>query len=1020
MRHLYVKKSVPEGKSVSTPAQQDVLPTSVQPPVSPASTAEDKPLSHEKPSIVLDQIKKDYYIDKKPFPALKGISIAFPEHGFISILGPSGCGKTTLLNIIGGLDHYTSGDLLIDGKSTKDFVDAEWDAYRNEHVGFVFQSYNLIPHLNVLANVEISLMLNGLNKKTRESRALKALEVVGLKDEAKKRPNQLSGGQQQRVALARAMVNNPTIVLADEPTGALDSKTSVQVMDLLKDIAKDHLVIMVTHNRDLADTYSDRIIEMFDGVITKDSAPIAIPEVKSEAKDINRKTSMSFWTAFKSSLQSINTKKTRTILTAVASSFGIIGVALVLAVANGFQIYVDNVEGSVASSVPITISPVDYSYLQNDTSKQVEYPTDNNLVIYDTSTSSYISHTNKYNQEYFDYVNKTVELGYARSVMFNRQYLGFNLLTQDGNQLNDDGTKKTRTIDQYSNASMSASVVSSVTSLPTTIFHELYGEEKGISTMYDCIYGNYPQKADELVLIVDRYNRVDFSTLQALGMVGTDKKMGTIDSKTVSFDKLIYTGNGDADYKSYNAYLNSDYFDMYDTSGAAIPMTVTSVPAWKITKFDTTSNKFVGEETTKEIHSYDVQRSIDKIYNDTTGRYHPLQLKIVGVLRPSKNSYINLMPSSVGYLAALKDKIAADVAQGGKGENLGKIASDNFYIRRKLPTDGASVVDGLETLNSSVKNAFAALSNGSVSSISESSVNDVLSNIYTYRWYYRYEGSEQPGTISASSNLYWFLRFNRSVGGDFRESAINDIPAIPTSTYSPDDKTWSKFMGYWSEKLQDPKFYNNTIDEDNRWGAIDFLAYYNSYALVSSILIFPSSLTKKDALHAYLDAYNVGKDYADQILYSDIMKTFTESLGVLIQVISIVLIVFASISLVVSSVMTGIITYVSVIERTKEIGILRACGARKKDVARLFEAECVTIGLGAGGIGVLFTYLVCFPINQILDHQFPGNNLSSIASLNPWHALILLALAVLLALVSGAIPAVMASKKDPVVALRTE
>jgi putative ABC transport system permease protein len=1020
MRYLLIRKRPEGAKPVS---DSSITPVSTTPisvaEVSHAAPAQ-KPLSHEKPSIVLEDIKKDYYVDKKPYPALKGISIAFPKCGFISILGPSGCGKTTLLNIIGGLDHYTSGDLLIEGKSTKDFVDAEWDAYRNEHVGFVFQSYNLIPHLNVLANVEISLMLNGLNKKTREARALKALDVVGLKDEAKKRPNQLSGGQQQRVALARAMVNNPTIILADEPTGALDSKTSVQVMDLLKDIAKDHLVIMVTHNRDLANAYSDRIIEMFDGIITKDSAPIAIPEGNSEGKDINKKTSMSFWTAFKSSLQSINTKKTRTVLTAVASSFGIIGVALVLAVANGFQLYVDNVEGSVASSVPITITPVDYSYLENDTSKQVEYPTDDNLVIYDTSTSSYISHTNKYNQEYFDYVNKTVELGYARSVMFNRQSLGFNLLTQDGDQLNDDGTKKTRTIDQYANASMSASVVSSVTSLPTTIFHELYGEEKGISTMYDCIYGNYPQNPDELVLIVDRYNRVDFTTLQNLGVIGTDKKMGTIDSKTVSFDKLIYSGTGDSEYKTYNAYLNSDYFDMYDTSGNAVPMTTTSVPTWNITKFDTTANKFVGEESTKDIHSYDVQRSIDKIYNNTTGRYHPISLKIVGVLRPSKNSYINLMPSSIGYLSGLKDQIAADVAVGGKGENLGKIASDNFYIRRKLPTDGASVIDGLETLNSSVKNAFAALGNGSVSSISESSVNDVLSNIYTYRWYYRYEGADQPGTISASSNLYWFLRFNRSVGGDFREASITDIPAIPTSTYSKDDETWNKFMAYWIEKLQDPKFYNNTIDADNKWGAMDFLAYYNSYALVSSILIFPSSLTKKDALHSYLDAYNVGKADTDKILYSDIMKTFTESLGVLIQVISIVLIVFASISLVVSSVMTGIITYVSVIERTKEIGILRACGARKKDVARLFEAECVTIGLGAGGIGVLFTYLACFPINQILDHQFPGNNLSSIAFLNPWHALILLGLAVVLALVSGAIPAFMASKKDPVVALRTE
>lgn len=972
-------------------------------------------------AFILKDIKKDYYIDKKPYPALKGISIAFPNRGFISILGPSGCGKTTLLNIIGGLDHYTSGDLLINGKSTKDFLDSEWDAYRNEHVGFVFQSYNLIPHLSVLANVEISLMLNGLGKKAREAKSLAALEGVGLKDEAKKRPNQLSGGQQQRVALARAMVNNPTIVLADEPTGALDSKTSVQVMDRLKAISKDHLVIMVTHNRDLANAYSDRILEMFDGVITKDSAPLAFSkETSSEIKDIDKKTSMSFWTAFKSSLQNINTKKARTILTAVASSFGIIGVALVLAVANGFQLYVDNVEGSMASSVPITITPVDYSYLENAATKQTEYPTDDNLVVYDTSTSSYISHTNRYDQKYFDYVSKTVELGYARSVMFNRQHLGFNLLTQDGEQVDDNGAEKVRAVDQYSSASTSASVVSSVTSLPTTIFHELYGEEKGISTMYDCIHGKYPQNHDELVLIVDRYNRIDFSTLQALGIIGTDKKIGTIDSKAISFDKLIYSGPSDSEYKSYNAYLNSDYFDMYDANGDPIPATTTPVPAWKITKFDSATGQFIGEGITKNIRSYGVNNSISEIYNDKTGRYHPIKLKIVGVLRPSKSSYINLMPASIGYLSGLKDEIANDVAPGGKGENLGKIAADNFYIRRKISTDQSDVADGLETLNAAIKSAFATLPSGGAPSFSESSISDVLSSIYTYRWHYRFEGESEPGTITSSSNIYWFLRFNRSVGGDFRENEINDIPAIPTSVYSKDDKTWEKFMGYWTEKLEDPDFYNNAINEGNAWGAIDFLAYYNSYALVSSILIFPSSLTKKDVLHAYLDAYNAGKQDSDKILYSDIMKTFTESLGVLIQVISIVLIVFASISLVVSSVMTGIITYVSVVERTKEIGILRACGARKKDIARLFEAECVTIGLGAGGIGVIFTYLVCFPINQILDHQFPGNNLSSIASLNPWHALLLLALAVVLALISGAIPAFMASKKDPVVALRTE
>src|SRR5574344_1108839 len=373
-------------------------------------------------SIALLNIQKDYFVDGKPFKALKGISLAFPDKGFVAILGPSGCGKTTLLNIIGGLDHYTDGDLLIDGKSTKQFSDREWDGYRNERIGFVFQSYNLIPHENILQNVEVSLLLNGVSKRERNERAMAALKSVGLEESAKKRPNQLSGGQMQRVALARAVVNNPKIILADEPTGALDSGTSLQVMEMLRDIAQDRLVIMVTHNRDLADQFAERIIEMKDGVITKDTAPLSVDNIVPSGKEISKKTAMSFMTALRSSFLNIGTKKARTILTAVASSIGIIGVALVLAVSNGFTNYVDNVEGSVASSVPITISPVDYSYLPADSGNYTEYPDDNKVHVYDTSNSAYVVHRNNYSHDCFNYVQKTVDTGWARSIMFNRIY----------------------------------------------------------------------------------------------------------------------------------------------------------------------------------------------------------------------------------------------------------------------------------------------------------------------------------------------------------------------------------------------------------------------------------------------------------------------------------------------------------------------------------------------------------------------------------------------------------------------
>jgi putative ABC transport system permease protein len=962
----------------------------------------------------LRNIKKDYYIDGKPFAALKGLSLSFPDKGFVAVLGPSGCGKTTLLNIIGGLDHYTSGDLLIDGKSTHNFKDSEWDAFRNEMVGFVFQTYNLIPHESVLANVETSLILNGVLGSSRRDRALKALDSVGLGDSAKKKPNQLSGGQMQRVALARAIVNNPKIVLADEPTGSLDSVTSTQVMEILKDISKDRLVIMVTHNRDLASRYAGRIIEMKDGSITSDSVPLALGETIASGKVISKKTSMSFWTAIKSSLSSIKTKKARTILTIVASSFGIIGVSLVLAISNGFTNYVDDVESSLASSMPISITPAQYSYNSNAiaTDNDPEYPDDGNLIVYDDSSSSYISHRNNYNQDYFNYIDKTKTNGLAREILYNREDLAFNVLTQDGDRTTSDGSPLAATVDQYAESSVTNDVVSTLTGLPATVFHELYGDESGLSSMYDCIYGRYPTSYDEIVLVTDRYNRIDFTTLQDLGIVSSEALSSTTAGAKISFKNLVYDSAGDTAYKPYYAYLNSDWFDMYDASGNPIAPEAQTIPTWKIDHFNDFTNQFVGTASTQDIQYYRLQSDTSSIMNDATGRYHPIQLKIVGVLRPSESSYVNLMPASIGYTTALKNKIAADVAEGGKGAALGKIQSSNFYIYRNGGS-GDGTPDGLEALNSAIQKVFST----GASAVSESTLNDLITSAYRWNTVYKYRNSGYP---YSSTSTYWFLRDNMAVGGDFNENNITDLPATPTTAYSATDATWQAFINYWEEKLTSADFYNNVVNDGNSWGAIDFLAYYNSYALVSSILIFPTNLRVKDQLHAYLDAYNVGKSDSETILYTDLMSSFTGSLGILLNVISIILLVFASISLVVSSVMTGIITYVSVIERTKEIGILRACGARKIDVARLFEAECSVVGLGAGIIGIGFTYLACIPINIVLNNLYPGNNLSSIAQLNPLHAALLLALAVVLALVSGAIPAFIASKRDPVEALRTE
>jgi putative ABC transport system permease protein len=962
----------------------------------------------------LQHIYKDYIVSDKPFTALKDITLTFLDKGLVCILGPSGCGKTTLLNMIGGLDHYTKGDLLIDGKSTKDFTDREWDGYRNERVGFVFQNYNLIMHMNVISNVEVALMLNGIKKEEREERAIKALEIVGLKDEAKKNPNQLSGGQMQRVALARAIVNNPKIILADEPTGALDSKTSVQVMDLLKEISKDRLVIMVTHNKELADKYNDRIIEMFDGSITKDTAHVDDEEKTGAKKEINKKTSMSFLTAIKSSLQSINTKKTRTILTAVASSFGIIGVALVLAVSNGFQNYVDNVEASVASSVPITISPVmvDYGSTASSLTDYDEYPTDNNVQVYDASTSSYVVHRNKYDQNYIDQVIKPlVSDGLATSYLVNRNGLSFNIVTQSGL---DSNSSTYMEVSQYTSAGLSGSVLQSVTSLPATIFHEIYGEEKGIKTMYDLIYGSYPTSANELVLITDKYNRVEASTLKNLGIITSDST-----TKTISFKDIV-------DNKRYKAYPNSVFYE--DNPKTYTENVYTNIHVSNPVEVANGGEVvFAGDKTTRSFKTYTrTNRNSDDystLYN--SGREHE-DLRIVGVIRPREDTYINLMPSSIGYTAALKDEFVDDT-QTTNVEAMGEVAGNAWWVSSDKDATSNNQ-DGLDKLNKSVNSLLStystAISSSSSSVISTSDVESIAKAL-TYGYFNMTTNDAASRTsLTHPSNIGSYLYSNYQIGHDFRENQVGDLMS---DLLSKDSATSKKAQTTLLNYIMSPAFYQSGHSGDDDINLMDFVAYFESYSLITSILIFPASLTTKSKLTARLDNYNyidgnptTPKDESEQIKYSDIMSEFTSSLSVLIEVISTVLIVFAAISLVVSSVMTGIITYVSVIERTKEIGILRSCGARKKDITRLFEAECSLIGLAAGVIGIAFTYLVSYPINLIIDHIYPGQNLNSIASLNPIHAAILLVLAVILAMISGLIPAIMAAKKDPVVCLRSE
>ncbi len=957
----------------------------------------------------LIHIHKNYYVDKKPFEALKDINVSFAKTGFVSILGPSGCGKTTTLNIIGGLDHYTSGDLLINGKSTKDFKDSDWDSYRNEQVGFVFQNYNLISHSSILTNVETALLLNGVKRAERKERALKALEMVGLSGAEKKKPNQLSGGQMQRVAIARAIINNPKIILADEPTGALDSKTSIQIMEILKNMSKTCLVIMVTHNAELAKIYSDRIIEMKDGQIVKDSAPMKTEEKIANAPTLEKKkTSMSIWTTFRSSFRSICTKKTRTILTSVASSIGIIGVALVLSITNGFSLYVGSLEASVASGIPITINKVTYNYTSNDKNDgYVQYPSDEKVFVYDTSSTKTISHTNYYTNEYVTKVlNPLVSDGLAQSIVTNRQGLSFNIFKE---VTSPSGNVSYLKINQYKSASASGSILDTAISLPTTIFHELYGQEEGLGKSYDTIYGRFPESSDELVLITDRYNRVTKNTLKNLGLISSDDN----ETSSISFSDIVGS--------TYKAYFPSK---LYKEGGDDYKL---KVNAYKNIKphYDATSGKitYTGDvDDDKYVNRYieidETQEGYKALYENDT-KYEPKLLKIVGVLRPAKTSYINLMPASIGYLSSLKDEFVKDAEENCKG--MQEVAKNAWYFTTAENSEGK---DGLGRLADAMNDVLSALQKG------EESISTTLANAIASAINYEYFDTQERYILSGKRMVPYYSGYfsaSKLIGADYREDLVGKfVDELSSSKGEEREDLLNKLL----VRLTQSSFYAMDYEAEDfdirddevnlDFNILDLSAYFQSYSLITSILIFPSSLGNKDALKERLDAWNSSVPESQNVYYTDIMSSYTSTLAMLISLISVVFVIFASISLLVSSIMTAIITYVSVVERTKEIGIIRACGARKRDVGHLFEAECVMIGACAGLLGVGLTLLINIPISKIIDHLYPGNGLENIAVLNPWHALMLFLLSILLAFISGFVPARIGAKKDPVEALRSE
>ena len=856
----------------------------------------------------LEDITKDYKSADNVVHALKGVNIEFRESEFVSILGQSGCGKTTLLNIIGGLDRYTSGNLIINGKSTKDFKDKDWDAYRNYSIGFVFQNYNLIPHQTILSNVELALTLSGVDKKERKKRAIETLKKVGLEEQIHKKPNQLSGGQMQRVAIARAIVNNPDIILADEPTGALDSKTSKQVMDILKEIAQEKLVIMVTHNGELAEEYSTRIIRILDGVITDDSNPYKTEKLEENREKEKRRTSIKFLTALNLSLNNLMTKKGRTILTSFAGSIGIIGIALILAISTGIQNYIDKVEEDTLSSYPISIeeATIDTTSMlesmmsesnNNDNSEDGKIHSQNIMTQMLSTISNKVENNNLTEfKKYLGSENSKIK-DYTNSIQYE-----YNLKLNLYKENTENGIVKVNPSTVMEKLGMGgmaeANNSSGMTFMNTDVWTEMLDNEELLHSQYDLLAGNWPKNYNEVVLIVDENNRINDYVLYSLGLKDQSELEETMkqlqngetveepDNTSYTYDELLNL--------SFKLLLNSDYYEK--ENGLWI-------------------NKEDNNEYMKQ-----------KIANAES-------IKVVGIIKQNENSTATGMAGGIGYLKDLKEYVINKTNEAKIVKEQKENPDINVFTGLEFPQEGEEQIFNIQNLTVEQQRALSQMSPEQIADMME-----------TYR-----ENME--------------------------------------ATYEDNLKT----LG--AVNLEEP----------------------------SSILIYPKSFDDKERIANAIEEYNQkqreeGKE-ENVITYTDIVGTMMTSVTNIIDAVSYALIGFVSISLIVSSIMIGIITYISVLERTKEIGILRAIGASKKDISKVFNAETFIVGLIAGILGIGITILLTIPINSLIY------NLSGIAikaTLKPVAGVILVLISMFLTIIAGLIPAKMASKKDPVEALRTE
>lgn len=892
----------------------------------------------------LNDIKKDYVTGSTTVSALKGINLRFRDCEFVSILGQSGCGKTTMLNIIGGLDKYTSGDLKINGVSTKNYKDRDWDFYRNNSIGFVFQSYNLIPHQTVLSNVELALTLSGVSKAERKKRAIEALEKVGLGEQIHKKPNQMSGGQMQRVAIARALVNNPDILLADEPTGALDTETSIQIMELLKEISKDRLIIMVTHNPELAKNYSTRIVKLLDGVITDDSDPYTLEDmeadirakeaakVKTSEKKIKKsgkkqKTSMSFFTALSLSFNNLMTKKTRTILTAFAGSIGIIGIAMILSISNGIQLYIDRVQRDTLSSYPITLQAeaIDISSMvtsMTGNSDSEEHEDKSKIYSNDIMGDMINTMVKEVKSNNLSEFKKYIENGGSdiKSYVSDIQYsydVPLNIYMKDTSNGVEQLNPSTMFDSIYGEgATSTSSAMSSGMGMGmfsnSSVWNQLLGNQQVLDEQYDVLAGHWPENYNEVVLVVDKNNEVDDYTLYSLGLKDPEevrtlfKKMMVGESYETKKD-ISYTFDEILDTE-FKLVMPTDMYKYNDVTG------------------------------TWDDYSKDDKYMTNVVNNGT-------DIKVCGIIRPNDDAVSTSLSSGIGYTSKLTEYIIEEV----KNSEIAKaqLADTSVDVFTGVPFD-----------------------NDRNTEITMDDVNAYMATL----------SPEESAQMQAM-----------------------------TSGMS-DDQILQLFSASLKARTTDATLDSNK----SKLGITDL-------DTPSQIDIYATDFDSKEKVQNIIKDYNKlqqddGKE-ENVINYTDYVGIMMSSVSTIINAISYVLIAFVAISLIVSSIMIGIITYISVLERTKEIGVLRSIGASKKDVSRIFNAETLIEGFVSGALGIVVTLLLCIPANALIKHL---TDISNVAQLPVAGGVILIIISMFLTFIAGLIPAKLAAKKDPVVALRSE